>query len=194
MAVALPHLRLIGPEEHYVERSAADILQEYAQTAHLGEAESSRQTYLRHARLFLEWLAQEGRPLGHVDADVVAAWRRHAESQGYRPATLALKLVSVRKLLVWAQERGYTARLDELDLVTRTKNGQKTSLAPPRVHAEPVRYLDFPELEKLLAAPFAFVRKDGSLRDNALRDAVILSLLALRGLREGELRRAMRRC
>ena len=58
---------------------------------------------------------------------------------------------------------------------------------PPKVHQSPVRYLDFPDLRKLLRAPFEFTRTDGTLRQNALRDAMILSLLALRGLREGEL-------
>ena len=115
--------------------------------------------------------------------------RRHPDESDYKPATIALKLVAVRKLLVWAQEEQLAPLLTEGDLDTRTRNGHRTPLAAPRVRQEPVQYLDFGDLEKLLAAPFSLVRKDGSLRENALRDAVILSLLALRGLREGKLTR-----
>jgi len=164
-----------------------EILKDYERTAHLGDSENSRRTYLAQARLFLQWLEERDMPLKQVTADTIADWRRHIQGQGLKPATLALKLVSLRKFLLWAREEGHLPFIDDTDLVTRRRNGQKTTLAPPKVHQEPVRYLDFDELQTLLEAPMHLRRKDGILRANARRDAVILSLLALRGLREGEL-------
>ncbi len=60
-------------------------------------------------------------------------------------------------------------------------------VAVRKVHSEPVRYLDFAELRALLESPAHSRRSDGSQRATSLRDTVILSLLGLRGLREGEL-------
>ena len=187
MATEALDLRYIGPNEILGESRLVDILREYEQNAHLGDSQSSRRVYLTQARLFLRWLDGAGMPLQQATPETVAAWRRHVEQQGYKPATVALKLVAVRKFLLWAQDQGHTAFLQEDDLVTKMRNGQKTSLAPPNVNQGPVRYLDFPDLQKLLRAPFEFTRKDGTRRQSALRDALILSLLALRGLREGEL-------
>ncbi len=181
------HLRYIGPEETDHRMSAEDILSDYQRTAHLGDSENSRRTYLIQARLFLDWLDQEPVPLEHVTVATIADWRRSLETRSLKPATRALKLVAVRKFLLWAVDEGRTPLLTDDDLETRTRNGQKTPLAPPKVHSEPVRYLDFDELRALLESPANGRRSDGSPRANSLRDTVILSLLGLSGLREGEL-------
>jgi len=187
MTAQVAYLRYIGPEEADHHMGAEDILNEYQRTAHLGDSENSRRTYLVQARLFLEWLDQERVPLEHVTVATVADWRRSLRTRSLKPATKALKLVAVRKFLLWAVDGGRAPLLTDDDLETRTRNGQKTPLAPPKVHSEPVRYLDFDELRALLEAPAQSRRRDGSPRANSLRDTVILSLLGLRGLREGEL-------
>ncbi len=81
---------------------------------------------------------------------------------------------------------GHTPQLAEDDLATKLRNGQRTSLAVPKVHAGPVRCLGFADLGRLLQAPLTHTRADGTPRGNSLCDAVILSLLALRGLRESD--------
>jgi site-specific recombinase XerD len=177
----------MGAEALPDEPSGVDILREYGQGAHLGDSERTRTAYLTHARLFLEWLEDTGLQPGHVTAATLAWWRRAMQEAGFRPATLSLKLVAVRKFLLWAQAEGHTPQLAEDDLTTRLRNGQRTSLAVPKVHAGPVRCLDFADLQKLLQAPLSYTKADGSPRGNSLRDAVIVSLLALRGLRESEL-------
>jgi len=187
MATEALDVRYIGPDEICREARTVDILREYEHKAHLGDSQSSHRTYLGQARLFLQWLDGAGLSLQQSTPETVAAWRRYVEQQSYKPATVALKLVAVRKFLLWARDQEHTPFLHEDDLVTKMRNGQRTSLAPPKVNQGPVRYLDFPDLQKLLNAPFEFTRTDGTLRQNALRDAVVLALLALRGLREGEL-------
>jgi len=187
MTAQVAYLRYIGPEETDHRMGADEVLDDYQRTAHLGDSENSRRTYLGQARRFLDWLDQQGLPLEHVTVATIAEWRRSLETQLLKPATRALKLVAVRKFLLWALDEGRTPLLTDRDLATRTRNGQKTPLAPPKVHAEPVRYLEFDELEALLNSPSDSRRRDGSPRANSLRDTVILSLLALRGLREGEL-------
>jgi len=174
-------LELPPPLDHQEELRLAAALNQIRQSY------QPRRTYVGQARLFLDWLNQQGLALEHLTSTTIADWRRSLERQSLKPATRALKLIAVRKFLLWAADEGRTPLLADTDLETRTRNGQKTPLAPPKVHAEPVRYLDFDELRALLESPASSRRRDGSPRANSLRDTVVLSLLALRGLREGEL-------
>jgi len=187
MTYALAHLRMVGSEETMEPHMLEELLQEYALRAHLGDSRNSRETYLRQARLFLVWLEERGASLEGVTASTMASWRRDLDVGGYAPATVALKMTAVRKLLLWALEDGRTPLLRTDDLATQKPDGRRTNMAAPKVRQRPVQYLGFRELERLLAAPFRFTKSDGHLRANARRDAAIIALLALRGLREGEL-------
>lgn len=152
-----------------------DLLDSFAAFLHLDVAQGDAspatvRTYWGQARQFLAWCAAAGvHPATATEAEV-KHYRAALVASGYARATIAGKLQAVRRLYAAAQAHG--ARLDN------PAEGVKA----PRDRtdrAERVKWLGLADLARLLAAP-------DTSTVAGLRDAVIIALMALHGLRVSE--------
>src|ERR1700722_7601151 len=76
---------------------------------HVARADASPATvalYMREARFFRDWLDARGLALRDVTPRIVREWVRSLVELGRSPATIATKLVAVRRLLAAAVDVG----------------------------------------------------------------------------------------
>ena len=155
-----------------------DLLSGFASFLHIDVAQGAAapatiRTYWGQARQYLSWCAAEGvHPATATDADV-KRYRSALVGESYARATIASKLQAVRRLYAAAQAHGY-----------RQDNPAKGVKAPPdrTDRAERVKWLGLADLARLLDAPDTDTAQGN-------RDAAILALMALHGLRVSEVAR-----
>ncbi|NJL82142.1 MAG: tyrosine-type recombinase/integrase [Chloroflexaceae bacterium] len=139
-------------------------------------ASDTLQTYRRQLQLFLNWCDRQNLLPAAVTANDIKRYRRWlVEKQGFKPATVALKLVVVRRF--------YQAAVDRNLIPLNPATGVK----PPRERRDPatqITYLEKGEVERFLAA----IPNDGSLK--AARDRALLAIMVLEGPRTVEMHRA----
>lgn len=130
--------------------------------------------YRKQAEAWVSWCQERGvNPAVATTADV-KAYRQSLVSSGYKPATIAHKLVVLRRFYQAALNSGL-----------RTDN-PASGVHPPRDKqaSEDLRYLSEGDLARLFRA----VPKTGEVRH--LRDRALLALMGLQGLRTVETWRA----
>jgi len=135
-----------------------------------GFSRNTIQAYRNDLNQFMDFLA----PLGLADwravgGEVIVSYMLHLKDRGYRTATVARKVASVKSFFHFLVKEG------------RLAEDPTASLAAPRVRKKLPRVLAQDEVVRLLAMP-----RDGS-GAKALRDAAMLELMYASGMRVSEL-------
>lgn len=100
--------------------------------------DNTRQAYLRDAREFGVWIADQQLTLDQVRTLHVAAWRDHLREGGASAATIKRKLSALRKLLSYMVETGALAANPAREVTTapvRRLAGKTPALSPEQMHA-----------------------------------------------------------
>ena len=133
-------------------------------------------TYTRQLHQFLQWCDRHQLNPVTLTKDDIKKYRHWMiKHQGYKPATIALKLALVRRFYQAAVEKGLIGI------------NPAAGVKPPREKSDPaekITYLEQAEVEALLAA----IPQDGSLK--SARDRAMLAIMVLEGTRTVELHRA----
>jgi len=144
---------------------------------HVARADASPATvalYMREARFFRDWLDARGLALRDVTPRIVREWVRSLVELGRSPATIATKLVAVRRLLAAAVDVGMLPA-NPAEGIQGPKDRRETGAAAQRT-------LEVDEVKALLAS----APGDSDL---AVRDRALLALLCGHGLRTCEIQR-----
>jgi site-specific recombinase XerD len=136
-----------------------------------GLSESTARNYSWWINGFLRWLKQEEVPLRQVTATVVDGFMRHLSSRRLNRMSLATAAKILRRFSRYAYEQGWWRRdLAPIILAPRLFRQEDLPLGPA-----------WTDVRRLIAA------NDGAMPSN-LRNRAILLLLAVYGLRSGEVR------
>jgi len=136
-----------------------------------GLSERTANNYCWWINGFLQWLKQEKVPLRQVTPAVVDGFMRHLSSRGLNRVSLATAAKVLRRFSRYAYERGWWRRdLAPVILAPRLFRQEDLPLGPA-----------WTDVQRLIAA------NDGDTRLH-LRNRAILLLLAVYGLRSGEVR------
>ena len=87
-------------------------------TAHILQLQvrgQSQRAYMSDAKVFMEWLEQEGLDLEHIDYDAVIRYHAHLLAS-YAKATAARRFVVARRLLDVAVKRKVLKRIQQRTL------------------------------------------------------------------------------
>lgn len=138
-----------------------------------GKSPGTRGLYLRVARWFADWLAEQGRPEGapgdllEVSRQDAEAWFAAQRSQGLAPRTIRSRWIALRNLYGWLADE------EEVDPNPMAK------VRVEKVDPDPIRVLSEDDLRKLLK-----VCEGRDFLDR--RDLALIRLLAATGLRLSE--------
>lgn len=136
-----------------------------------GLSESTACNYCWWINGFLQWLKQQEVPLRQVTATVVDGFMRHLSSRRLNRVSLATAAKILRRFSRYAYEQGWWRRdLAPIILAPRLFRREDLPLGPA-----------WTDVRRLIAA------NDGAMPSN-LRNRAILLLLAVYGLRSGEVR------
>lgn len=136
-----------------------------------GLTESTANNYCWWINGFLQWLKQEEVPLRRVTPAVVDGFMRHLSSRGLNRVSLATAAKVLRRFARFAHEQGWWRRdFAPVILAPRLFRQEDLPLGPA-----------WTDVQRLIAA------SDGDTRLH-LRNRAILLLLAVYGLRSGEVR------
>jgi integrase/recombinase XerD len=136
-----------------------------------GLSERTASNYCWWINVFLQWLKQEDVPLSRVNPTVMDRFMNHLSSRGLNRVTLATAAKVLRRFSRYAHGRGWWRRdLTPVILGPRLFRQEDLPLGPA-----------WTEVRRLIAA------HDGDTRLH-LRNRAILLLLAVYGLRGGEVR------
>lgn len=130
--------------------------------------------YLCSARKWIEWCHAHGTDPVAATGDNVRQYRADLVAEGYKPGTIAHRLVVVRRLYAAARWKGLRP-----DNPAEGIKAPRERLAPE----ERIRYVGVIDLAHLFAAIPRFTAK-------GIRDRAILALMSLHGLRGIEIHRA----
>lgn len=128
-------------------------------------------TYRYHIESWLSWCDENGVHPGWATTEDVKGWRQDLITEGVKPATIALKLTTIRRFYQSAVDRGLL-KANPAANVRAPKDRQAKE--------ERMKYLTAGEAELLFRA----VDNDGTLK--SLRDRAMIGLMALEGLRRSE--------
>lgn len=131
--------------------------------------------YLSDASQFLVWMKEANLHPDVLTEDDIERYRASLVAQGLRPATIARRLVVVRALLeAWVREERARGRI--------VVNPARDVEPPPDRQSpeERIRWLSLDQLRALLMAPGRYEDKQP---ERSARDRLLLTLLALHGLR-----------
>ncbi len=158
-----------------------DFLDSFAQFLKLdvaaGKASADTlKNYACQTRKYLDWCKEfKINPLKATQEDIKQYRRWLVEVQEYKPATISLKLIVVRRLYAAAVKKGLIA------------TNPAIGVSPPsesRDPAERITYLERPEVHHLLSA----IPKDSSVA--SLRDRFLVAVMVMEGCRTVEMHRA----
>ena len=139
-------------------------------------ATDTLKTYTRQLQQFLSWCdRRQLDPVTIIKDDIKKYRHWMVKQQGYKPATIALKLAVVRRFYQAALEKGLIPF------------NPAAGVKPPREKRDPaekITYLEQLEVETLLN----IIPNDGKLK--SARDKALLAIMALEGPRTVELHRA----
>jgi site-specific recombinase XerD len=155
--------------------TATDLATAFGQFLRLSVAEGDAsphtlRSYHAHAGQFVTWCQEHGIDPARATDEDIAAYRKDLVEQGYKRGTIAVKLSAVRRLYQAATWHGLR------------KDNPAEGVKAPRektARAERIKYLPLNGLRRLLSAPEGQGLK-------ATRDRVILTFMALHGLRVSE--------
>jgi integrase/recombinase XerD len=149
------------------------MLEEHAlmSTAHILQLQvrgQSQRAYMSDARVFMEWLEQEGLDLSQIDYDAVIRYHAHL-LQTYAKATAARRFVVARRLLDVAVKRRVIAENPAKDVVSKIRMDDSS----------PHTALSKGEAKNLLASV-------DTSTNMGKRDYALLMLLIYGGIRRSE--------
>lgn len=152
--------------------SYASQLDAWASFLHAeGLSERTSHKYCWWANRLRRWLKEEGVPLRRVTAAAVDRFMEHLSSQGLSRVSLASAVSSLRRFLRYAYEQGWCQRdLAQVLLAPRLFRQENLPTGPA-----------WTDVQRLIAAA-------GGILHSQLRNRAILLLLAVYGLRNGEVR------
>ena len=134
-------------------------------------AECTISNYCWWVRMFLQWLRQEKRPLRRLTLTGVDRFTRHLASRELSRVSLAKAARVLRRFLSYAFDQGWCERELSGSVLSPRLYGHENLPTGPA----------WPDVQRLIAAT------QGS-KAHALRNRAILWLLAVYGLRSGEVR------
>ena len=158
-----------------------DFLESFAQFLNVDVAAGNASTdtlknYACQTKKYLDWCKEFGvNPLTATQSDIKQYRRWLIEVKKYKPATISLKLIVVRRLYAAAVKKGL--------ILTNPALG----VSPPsesRDPAERITYLERPEVHHLLGA----IPNDSSVV--SLRDRFLIAVMVMEGCRTVEMHRA----
>jgi integrase/recombinase XerD len=133
-------------------------------------------TYLSQLQQYLDWSRQRNLHPAYASRRTIKEYRRWmVEEKAYKPATIALKLATVRRFYEAAADRGLIGANPAVGVKAPRER---------RDPAERITFLEEEEVRQLLDA----IADDGSLR--AKRDRALIEIMALEGPRTVEMHRA----
>ena len=133
-------------------------------------------TYMVQLQQYLDWCRScEIQPAQATQRQIKEYRRWMVEQKGYKPATIALKLATVRRFYESAVDRGLVSVNPALGVKAPRER---------RDPAERITFLEKDELKQLLGA----IADDGSLKSK--RDRALIQIMALEGPRTVEMHRA----
>ena len=158
-----------------------DFLESFAQFLNVDVAAGNAspdtlKNYACQTKKYLDWCRQLGinpRQASHEDIKQYRRWL--VEVKQYKPATISLKLIVVRRLYAAAVKQGL--------LSTNPAIG----VTPPKESRDPaerITYLERPEVDHLLTA----IPNDSSVA--SLRDRFLIAVMVMEGCRTVEMHRA----
>lgn len=163
------------------EIGEAELIEAFADFLHVdiaaGDASAdTMRTYLSQLQQYLDWSRQRNLHAAHASRRTIKEYRRWmVEEKRYKPATIALKLATIRRFYEAAADRGLLSANPAL------------GVKPPRERRDPaerITFLEGEEVRQLLDA----IADDGSLQ--ARRDRALIEIMALEGARTVEMHRA----
>jgi site-specific recombinase XerD len=162
------------------ELSTADLLSSFANFLRVDVASGAAsadtiKTYACQTKKYFQWCAEQSISPLHANREDIKEYRRHlVEEKEYKSATVAFKLIVVKRLYAAAVENGL--------LATNPAMG----ISPPRESIDPaerITYLEQTEIPALLSA----IPNDNSVA--SLRDRTLVAIMLLEGTRTVEMHR-----
>ena len=182
MSSALP-IPVIAPARpahtrEELERAFAEFLR--LDVAAGDAAPATVRSYRAEVATWVEWCEAKGIDPATATVGDIKRFRAELVERGYRPVTIGWKLTVVRRFYEAARCAGLRP------------DNPAAGVRPPRVRraAEDFKYLTADQLARLLAAVPSPDEATGVEQVKRLRDQLMLSLMALHGLRTIEVHRA----
>ena len=167
-----------APTRAELERAFAEFLR--VDVAAGDAAPATVRSYRAEVAAWVDWCEARGIDPATATVGDIKGFRAELVERGYQPVTVGWKLTVVRRFYEAARSAGLRP------------DNPVAGVRPPRVRraAEDFKYLTADQLARLLAAAPSPEEATGLEQIKRLRDRLMLSLMALHGLRTIELHRA----
>jgi integrase/recombinase XerD len=160
--------------------TSTDLLESFANFLRVDVASGAAsadtiKTYACQTKKYFQWCAEQNILPLHAKREDIKEYRRHlVEEKKYKSATVAFKLIVVKRLYSAAVENGLLAI------------NPAVGISPPRESIDPaerITYLEQPEIPTLLSV----IPNDSSVA--SLRDRTLIAIMLLEGTRTVEMHR-----